>query len=252
MPSYECTFIRIHLTCGVIAIKSQEFAKLLHQSIERGEYRETGKLPTEEELIASYGVTRYCVRGAVGQLVSLGELYPVQGSGMYVRESKREGCLSISGTPGLTADLGEDRLRTEAKSIELVGATGDLAKRMKCAEGTEVYQLLRLRYVDERPFDLEYSWYLKSIVRYLNREIAEGSIYRYLREDVGIAIAFSDKILRTEKLDASDAKLLELPEGDPALIVEDDAYTSNGQLFNASRNLYDWRRAKFFTLSQTK
>ena len=236
----------------MIAVKTQEFAKLLHQSIERGEYRETGKLPTEDELIATYGVTRYCVRGAVSQLVSLGELYPVQGSGMYVRESKREGCLSVNGVPGLTADFGEGRLRTEAKSIELIGATGDLAKRMKCAEGTEVYQLLRLRYVDEKPFDLEYSWYLKSIVRYMNREIAEGSIYRYLREDVGITIAFSDKIMRIEKLGAFDAELLGLPEGDPALIVEDDAYTSNCQLFNASKNLYDWTRAKFFTLSQIK
>ncbi|MGL5174534.1 MAG: GntR family transcriptional regulator, partial [Olsenella sp.] len=162
------------------------------------------------------------------------------------------GCLSVNGVPGLTADFGEGRLRTEAKSIELIGATGDLAKRMKCAEGTEVYQLLRLRYVDEKPFDLEYSWYLKSIVRYMNREIAEGSIYRYLREDVGITIAFSDKIMRTEKLGAFDAELLGLPEGDPALIVEDDAYTSNCQLFNASKNLYDWTRAKFFTLSQIK
>ena len=65
--------------------------KLIVDEIERdildGKYNSIGKLPTEEELVATYGVSRTTVRKAIVILSSKGYIYLVQGSGIFIRES---------------------------------------------------------------------------------------------------------------------------------------------------------------------
>ena len=64
--------------------------KLIVDEIERdildGKYNSIGKLPTEEELVATYGVSRTTVRKAIGILSSKGYIYQVQGSGIFIRD----------------------------------------------------------------------------------------------------------------------------------------------------------------------
>ena len=54
-----------------------------------GEFRQTGKLPTEDQLIEEYQTTRYRVRNAVAVLAEAGDVFPVRGSGVFVREDHR-------------------------------------------------------------------------------------------------------------------------------------------------------------------
>ena len=65
--------------------------KLIVDEIEKdildGKYNKIGKLPTEEELVAHYGVSRTTVRIAISILSSKGYIYQVQVSGIFVRES---------------------------------------------------------------------------------------------------------------------------------------------------------------------
>ena len=49
-------------------------------------WRPGDKLPTERELIEMFSVSRITIREAVGQLVGLGLLETIQGSGIYVRQ----------------------------------------------------------------------------------------------------------------------------------------------------------------------
>ena len=54
-----------------------------------GEFRQTGKLPTEDQLIEEYQTTRYRVRNAIAVLAEAGDVFPVRGSGVFVREDRR-------------------------------------------------------------------------------------------------------------------------------------------------------------------
>ncbi|MDO4679998.1 MAG: GntR family transcriptional regulator [Aerococcus sp.] len=56
----------------------------LRTVIENGEYKVGDKLPTESELMAQYGVSRYTVRRAIGDLQNEHYVYRIQGGGMYV------------------------------------------------------------------------------------------------------------------------------------------------------------------------
>ena len=99
---------------------------------------------------------------------------------------------------------------------------------MNCKLGTPVYYLKRLRIVDGVPYALERTYYNKDIVPYLGKEIAEGSIFRYLKDDLKLSFGFADKYLTAIKLSKEDAQLLNLNENDPAIMINDNIHLSNG------------------------
>lgn len=233
-------------------MKYQELASIIKENIKNGKYRETEKLPTEDKLIQQYGVSRYCVRNAINILVELGLVYPVQGSGMFVRESKREGCLSLGSTKGLTAELSDHTVEAKVYHLEIIPADEKIATRMKCKIGTPVYYIIRLRTLDGVPLSVEYTYYNQEIVTKIDEKIASGSLFGYIKNTLGLNIGFADKVLYCNKLPEEAASYLGLPPGDPAIIIEDDAYLSNGQMFNASVVYYNYKIAKFFDLAEMK
>lgn len=50
-----------------------------------GEFRQTGKLPTEDQLIEEYQTTRYRVRNAIAVLAEAGDVFPVRGRRVRAR-----------------------------------------------------------------------------------------------------------------------------------------------------------------------
>lgn len=233
-------------------MKHKELADILKKNIDNGKYHEYGKLPTEDMIMNEYGVTRYCVRNSIEILVNMGCVYPVQGSGMFVRESKRDGCLSVNDTRGLQAEFKKENIETKLISMEIVEADNKLSKIFKCDVGTPIYNIVRLRIVEKKLFSVEYTYYNKDIVHYLNKKIVEDSIYSYIKNDLGLNVGFADKIISCEKLEKEASELLHLETGEPALIVEDEAYLSNGQIFNVSKVIYNYKYVKLFNLASMK
>jgi GntR family transcriptional regulator of bglA len=233
-------------------MRYKELAEILRKNIDKGVYQETGKLPTEDNLMEEYQVTRYCVRNAINILVELGQVYPVQGSGMFTRTSKRKGCLSLGTTKGVTGELEDSKVETKVIRLESMQADQEWAERMKCAIGTPIYHVIRVRYVDGEPLSVEDTYYNKEMVSYLDEKIAAGSIFHYIKSSLGLNIGFADKIVYADKLTKEVAKHLELEAGDPAIVIEDDVYLTNGKMFNASHVYYHYKRAKFFNLASAK
>ncbi len=227
-------------------MKYQEFAKILRENIENGDYKVNDKLPTEDNLIDMYGVSRYCVRNAINILVERGEVYPVQGSGMFVRKSKHEGCMNLATTRGLTSEFEGKDVSTKVIKIEITEADAKIAKRMHCAIGTELYYLERIRFINNSPISVEYTYYNKELISYIDMKIASKSLFGYIKDELGLSLGFADKVISCEEIDSVTAGYLGLEIGCPALVVEDDAYLSNGRLFNASKIIYHYQKTKFF------
>lgn len=233
-------------------MRYKELAKILRKNIEEGVYQETGRLPTEDNLMEEYQVTRYCVRNAINILVDLGQVYLVQGSGMFTRASKRKGCLSLGTTKGVTGEVEDGKVESKVIRLETIQADQELVERMKCAIGTPIYHIVRVRYIDGEPLSVEDTYYNKEMVSYLDEKIAEGSIFHYIKSNLGLNIGFADKVLFADKLTKEVAHYLELETGDPTIVIEDDVYLTNGKMFNASHVYYHYKRAKFFNLASAK
>ena len=101
-------------------------ATRIRNAIRNGEYADGRQLPTEEQLAASYSVSRQTVRRAMQDLVSEGIIYRVAGRGTYpVAEQDRYVNHRQSGTGGQPAVSADSwSIRTGKRMMEDSPHTG--------------------------------------------------------------------------------------------------------------------------------
>ena len=100
----------------------RELATTLRGRIDAGEFRQTGKLPTEDQLIEEYQTTRYRVRNAIAVLAEAGDVFPVRGSGVFVREDREGDYLSIGTTRGISAEYPHRKVTSVVQELSLLQA----------------------------------------------------------------------------------------------------------------------------------
>ncbi|KZD33063.1 GntR family transcriptional regulator [Bacillus cereus] len=227
-----------------MSAKYKQIADVLEQNIRDGLFNETKKLPTEEALMNRFEVSRNTIRKVISQLVNRGYIFQVQGSGMFLRETSVTDYINLGSLRGLTKSLVSQNIETKVLEIEVIEANEEIVERMQCEIGTRLYFLKRVRIVDGKPFSIEVSYFKKDIIPYLNEEIALSSVYSYFIEDLRLNIGFADKVISCEKINKENAKLLELNEGDPALLIENTVYLVNGTIFELSQSMFHYEKTK--------
>ncbi|MFK4468537.1 GntR family transcriptional regulator [Bacillus sp. RC252] len=227
-----------------MSAKYKQIADVLEQNIRDGLFNETKKLPTEEALMNRFEVSRNTIRKVISQLVNRGYIFQVQGSGMFLRETSVTDYINLGSLRGLTKNLVSQNIETKVLEIEVIEANEEIVERMQCEIGTRLYFLKRLRIVDGKPFSIEVSYFKKDIIPYLNEEIALSSVYSYFIEDLRLNIGFADKVISCEKINKENAKLLELNEDDPALLIENTVYLVNGTIFELSQSMFHYEKTK--------
>lgn len=232
-----------------MSAKYKEIAEELEANLLAGKYNETKKLPREEDLIERYQVSRTTVRKAIAMLVNKGYVYQVQGSGIFVREASLQDYLSLENLKGLTRDLPAKRIESHLISLNVIEANEELASKMKCEIGTPLYFMKRLRMVNDESFALEYTYFNKNIIPYINEEIVKNSIYSYIKDDLKLTIGFADKVIYADKLDLESASILGLQEGDPGLVIENTVFLNNGDTFEVSKVIHNYKNTKLLKLA---
>ena len=141
--------------------------------------------------MASFGVSRNTIRKAVDVLVNSGCVYRVQGSGVFLRNINDEEFAASININGLTKNFSRDEIKSKILELTVISPDDNLINKLECTEETKIYYVKRVRYVNDEPIEIEESYYNKDIIPYLNKEICEGSIFNYIREDLKINIGFA-------------------------------------------------------------
>ncbi|MBT1173375.1 GntR family transcriptional regulator [Bifidobacterium sp. MA2] len=222
----------------------------LRSRIEAGEFGRNGKLPTEEQLMEQYGSSRYGIRKALGVLADTGVVFAMRGSGVYVRDGREnDDYMPINSMRGLSSEYAGRKVESIVRELSLLRATPDIAQQLRCNEGDQVWKVVRIRLIDGEPRFYERSWFPKDVVPYLDLRIAEGSLFGYARNVLGLHFGYADKVFEVCELDADTAKELGLEEGQLAPCLSTDAFLDSGRLFNSSVTIGDYRKVKFFARS---
>lgn len=232
-----------------MSAKYKEIANSIEEEILKGVYNEVKKLPKEEDLINKYEASRTTIRKAISILVNKGYVYQVQGSGIFLREAAVKDYISLENLKGLTRDYPNKTIKSQVIDFKVVQADEELAKQMKCEINTNIYAVKRLREIDGIKFTLEYTYFNKNIIPYLNEEILTKSVYSYIINDLNLNIGFADKVIYADKLDEESANYLNLEVNDPALIIENTVFLVNGELFELSKAIHNYKEAKLLKLA---
>jgi len=232
-------------------LKYQQIATEIEKYIEENDLQQGVKLPVLESLMAQFEVSKSTITKALELLEKKGVVFQVRGSGIFVRRHKRKGYISLLSNQGFKKDLEDFQLTSKVIELDVRHPTLDAAENLNIGSTDEVYYVKRVRYINGQTLCFEESYYNKSIITYLNKEIVSESIFHYIRDGLGLKVGFSDLFLHVNKLNEEEAEYLGLEKGDPKFYVESIFHLTNGQPFNFSKITYNYQQSQFFIQSNS-
>lgn len=118
------------------------------------------KLPSENQLADQYKVPRITVRNALTKLEERGYIYSVHGKGRYVKEKLLQIHLSLTGDTSFTEKMKKMGYSLQTQNIACVPISYDekIYRSLQAKRDEAVYKIGRLRYIQEEPMAIHYSY----------------------------------------------------------------------------------------------
>jgi GntR family transcriptional regulator of bglA len=226
-------------------LKYQQIASEIEKYIVDHNLQQGDKLPILETLTAQFAVSKSTITSALDLLERKGIVFQVRGSGIFVRRHKRKGYISLLSNQGFKKEMEEYQPTSEVIELDVVRPTQEVMDNLNIGPDDEVYYVKRIQYIHGETLCLEHSYYNKAIIPYLNKEIVSESIFHYIQEGLGLKVGFSDMYLQADKLNKEEAEYLGLEPGDPKFCLEVIFHLTNGQPFDYSKNIYNYKQSQF-------
>ena len=197
----------------------QRVASALRADIDSGRWKAGERMPSEAALVRQFDVSRNTVRQALDVLHAMNLVSRQQGRGTFVAPS------------GLSHVIGELKSLTDVlrgrgfvPANEGITVTPDPDPPMDAVEhlaSSTIWRVDRLRTADGRPFCNMSSWLPDDLGRFLDVAdlLEKGSLYRVLREELGILLSEATEIIRAEAATASEASALSIRRDATVIVI---------------------------------
>ena len=175
-------------------------------------------IPSERELMLTYGVSRATVRKAIDGLVADGVLQRTQGLGTFAVRPRVESALHLA---SFTTDMRRRGLNpsTRLLSIKLLRPPPEVATNLALGPRDQAWRITRVRLADGQPLAHEAGWYAAAALPDLDRLDLEGeSLYQLIGTTYGLWIDKAVQVLWGESATAELAELLAAPVHTPLLV----------------------------------
>jgi len=203
--------------------------EILHHQIQTGARKPGDMLPPENELGATYQLSRATVRQALEMLVNQGKIYKRQGQGTFVSKPVLE--QSLNRIISFWDDMHQRGLKPGTKVLEkeLIPAADDFLEILNLEPDQELASLVRLRLADDEPLSVEHSLLVhKFCPGILDQDYANFSLRQMLADRYGVHISSAKQKIRAVPAPAELAKLLEVDPSSPILYIDRISYTDDG------------------------
>ena len=233
----------------------QQLENILREKIESGEYSSGSAIPTEQELIDQYQVSRTTVRQALKRLAQENMIVKVRGKGTYVDY------------PEITQDLVTLRTINEVLTsaglvpkVEVLGIETDpqvpahVLTKLRVEPGERILRVKRRHLVEGEPvvyaviyLSGKHNWHFSA------EDLTQHSIYSWLEEKDEVIVDSGYQVIKAMAATTSVAEALHLETGDPVLHLENTSYTQSGVPIEHSELYFLPQRYSFtITLRRTR
>lgn len=220
----------------------QKFGQIystLKRRIESGRYQVGQLLPSENTLIEEFDCSRNTVRRAISELVRDGYVQTRQGRGVcniYQPIERASYTMNTIESFRETARRTGQRGGTRVVAFSRRAADEAIAAQTGFPVGTDLFALCRVHDLDGSPSILNISYLLAECMPGLTAEIAGGSLYRYLEEELGMVIVTSKRTITVELATPLDRQWLKLGEYNCLAVVSNQVYNSHGVMFEYTQS----------------
>ena len=199
--------------------KYEQIRQDIIHKIESMEYRPNQVIPSENELCASYGVSRITVRKAIDELVHEGLLYRIKGKGSFVRDHGSEGLSRIYSFTEAILHQGKTPSK-KLLSLKVEEADADIRRRMGLEEGEEVYVIKSIYYADGRPYCINTSILPRKLFPKLELfDFNRNSLYEVLKSFYQLSFTKARQILTATVGSSEIYGYLETEQNQPLLRI---------------------------------
>ena len=199
----------------------------LEQQIVQGDYQPGDLLPSENQLVETYNVSRETIRKALNLLINAGYIQKKQGKGSIVLNFKKFN-FPISGVTSYKELQQTQHIEshTHVVSLEEIPVERNLAQLTGWTEGAPVWRLVRQREI-EGEFD-------------------------YLENDLGLAISYAQKEITVEPLTEMDKQLIGEVEGNHVVVVRSIMNLEDTRCFGYTESRHRLNKFKFVEFARRR
>jgi GntR family transcriptional regulator len=240
----------------------RQIADDLRRRIESGDLGEGTRIPTEDQLMAAFHASRNTVRVALRELATRGLVYTLHSKGTFVSERVSPIVTTLTGDPKTGLGGGEGIVytaevaasgrspTTDEPRVELGKADSPVAHLLQIPVGTEIIIRHQNRYVDDRRWSLQTSYYPMSLSQRAPRLLHPGDIKQgtvaYMAE-LGIQQAGYQDAIEWRAPDEEETAYFGLPADGHVQVVEIRrvAFDPKGNRIRLTTTVYRADRNRF-------
>lgn len=199
--------------------KYQAIYSRLRQQILDGDFKPGDKLPPQQEMAESFGVTLMTLRQAIAALETDGLVWASRGRGTYVSDNPVDISLGNLSSFAQQMRAAGVQMSTRLVSVTVVTADQNPSAAASLETADDLICIIRLRSSDNEPFSLQRSYVARSIgVVEADQELPSDSLYESIEAVTGWTVASARESITAVGIDPEDAKLLRAEPSHPALL----------------------------------
>ena len=195
---------------------SRRVRDLIRSQVHHGDYL-GGQLPSETELMVSFGASRSVVRDALSWLRNEGVIDRLQGVGTFVVSVPAQSRLTEA--HGMSPRFSLPKLQPSVLDIEVVPTPAPVVARLGVHSSPTCARIEYVALAGDQPVGLATNYVIFPEADALLRATFRTDWYNYL-SDAGLPIGDTEFVIGAVTADASSARLLGVAEGAPLLYME--------------------------------
>ncbi len=209
-------------------------------NIGSGKWAASTRVPSENDIVKSFGVSRMTANRALRELRDEGVLVRVAGVGSFVAERQAHAHpLEIRSIAEEIRERGHVH-RAEIVTLERVRAMADLAESFGIAPRTLLFCSVIVHFENDRAVQLEERYVLPKLAPdYLNVDFTATTPYDYLTQVAPLQEA--EHVLRAVMPDDRTRRLLTMKPDEPCLLMVRRTWTA-GEVASVARLYYPGSR----------
>ncbi|GGI54778.1 GntR family transcriptional regulator [Oxalicibacterium solurbis] len=204
-----------------------QIREALRAKILDGTYAAHERLPSEREMIDAFGVSRITVRQAMNDLQKEGLLFKVHGKGTFVAApSVSQELMHLQGFGEAMRQQGHET-HSDVFGLSTVKAGSLICSKLGIADGSDVTEIRRVRYLNRDPVSIDYSWVRHEVGTKLNeKNLREKDLFSLLENALRQPLHSADLEIEATSASADVAERLRVANGSPILCIERLTYAS--------------------------
>lgn len=197
-----------------------QLKQVLIEKIKSGDFKENEQIPTEAELCKMFNISKAPVRQALTELESENYIYKIRGKGSFVSSNYIK--QPMAKLHSFTEDIEEIGHKPGARLLgkSIVPADFEVARALNIKEGGKTLQAVRMRYIDDEIYSLNYSYF--SINKFPEIEQLDFnalSIYKVIEQGLNCEIVRAIQTLEATATSPTISKIIDRQIGSPLLLM---------------------------------